>query len=279
MKIQYFGNQNVKLLGAYHPPRRSINDAAVLICPPIGQEYIRTHWALRLLANQLSRKGIHVLRFDYRGHGDSCGDIQDVASLDEWRDDISVAIDHLKEQSGAQTVMLTGLRVGASLASDVSADRDDVNSVVAWERIVRGSDYLRDLRSVHESMIDLWFQPIKTPSDESTEEILGWRWRRSLINELETWAPNFASLTIPQLVISLSGHDQRETTEPSFNPLEKQLDVDDDSDWTKLCKLEAAWLRPRTSQLIVKSAVDMFQRLEKRGLLERQNEPTTVGVG
>ena len=62
----YFGSSKEPLFGAYHPPMgMAAEEPAVLLCPPLGQEYQRTHWAMRRLADQLARTGVHVLRFDY----------------------------------------------------------------------------------------------------------------------------------------------------------------------------------------------------------------------
>ena len=184
MKIEYFGSPEKRRLAAYHPPvRRSNSLRGMLICPPIGHEYIRTHWALRLIAKQLARKGAHVVRFDYRGHGDSFGNIEQVSSLDQWRDDVSDAVDYLKQVSGVSSVALFGLRAGSALAADVARERSDVNSVVAWEPISNGDCYLTELRKVHSTMIDLWFRKVSTPNDEIREEILGWCYQRTLLNE------------------------------------------------------------------------------------------------
>ena len=71
----YFGSSAEPLFGAYHPPGNQVGrNLAVLICPPLGREYLRAHWALRRLADQISRDGGHVLRFDYFATGDSAGD-------------------------------------------------------------------------------------------------------------------------------------------------------------------------------------------------------------
>ena len=94
---QYFGHPESPLFGVYHAPRgkRAKDDCAVLICPPIGQEYIRTHWCLRLIANQVARAGAHVLRLDYHGMGDSSGRIEQIDSVDTWQSNIDEAIEHL----------------------------------------------------------------------------------------------------------------------------------------------------------------------------------------
>ena len=47
-----------QLYGVYHspPPAKQLARRAVVICSPLGQEYIRSHWACKLLAKQLARE-------------------------------------------------------------------------------------------------------------------------------------------------------------------------------------------------------------------------------
>ena len=62
-----------------------------VICPPLFNEYMRTQLALRELAISLAERGQHVLRLDYRGTGDSFGDLGEVA-ISDWVEDIALAI-------------------------------------------------------------------------------------------------------------------------------------------------------------------------------------------
>ena len=66
-----FGPDGQQRLGIYHAPRASVaGEGGVVLCAPIGQEYMRTHRPLRQLALALADAGLHVLRFDYHGTGD-----------------------------------------------------------------------------------------------------------------------------------------------------------------------------------------------------------------
>jgi len=70
----YFGSPDKLLFGCYHEPtlgRR--RKCAVVVCQPVGHEYINSHRALRQLAARLCDAGFPVLRFDYYGCGDSSG--------------------------------------------------------------------------------------------------------------------------------------------------------------------------------------------------------------
>ena len=153
-----FLSEDEQLFGIYHAPRGNPPPPvrAVVICPPIGQDYIRTHWCLKLLAQQLARKGIHVLRFDYFGTGDSKGNPRNVKSLQRWEDDVETAMDWLIENTGSQSCLLAGLRTGANLAARVAVRRSCVNALVLWEPVHSGNDWINSTRALHAEMLDLW---------------------------------------------------------------------------------------------------------------------------
>src|SRR4051794_18965963 len=106
MKPLFFGESSRQLFGAYEPPRPgSARKHAALLCYPGVQEYNMSHWAFRKLAVQLAREGLHVLRFDYYGTGDSAGTTQD-GSPDRWIADIRTAARELVDLSGVRTLSI-----------------------------------------------------------------------------------------------------------------------------------------------------------------------------
>lgn len=142
----FFGASARPLYGVYHPPRESRDPpSAVLLCYPMGIEYMRAHRAFRQLTNLLVRAGVHVLRFDYFGTGDSAGDGRD-GTLAQWREDIETAFEELKANAGVERAGLAGLRLGGTLAAQFATDRSDVDRLVLWDPIINGRDYLGELR-------------------------------------------------------------------------------------------------------------------------------------
>ena len=281
MKPLFFGNPNAPLFGVYHPPRANQPgpSRAVLICPPIGQEYIRSHWTIRLVANQLARKGIHVLRFDYAGHGDSAGDVVDVKNLSSWMGDIEMAVNWLKDISGATNVLLVGVRVGALLAQKTVAQiPSEINSVVYWEPVQSGANYLQELRDMHNRMLDLWVCRMETCNDAHSEEILGSIYSRSMLTELENTACVFGDNDFPTLLVQSASQTKTFPNKgllKANNGLLKAISTEDEYSWNDLTQLETAWLRPKTVRVLVASIDDMFQRLQKFGVLEDQaTEPS-----
>jgi len=160
MKPLHFGEPGKELFGVYHRPKgRTIRSTAVVVCYPSPQEYMFAHWSLGKLSQLLARQGFHVLRFDYYATGDSEGASSE-GTLDQWREDIKTAITELKDLSGASKVAAVGMRLGASLAAEVSATANVLADLVLWDPIVRGAPYVSELYEVQRS------QTFESPDDE-----------------------------------------------------------------------------------------------------------------
>jgi uncharacterized protein len=169
----FFGEGSRQLFGVYHAPAgASAREQAVLLCAAGPQEYMLTHWAQRRLAALLSSHGLHVLRFDYSGTGDSAGSSEE-GSLEQWQRDISTASDELRELSGVRRCSIVGYRLGASLAWRASLGmQDKPRHLVLWDPVVRGSTYLHELRVMEDTYATtLLYYP--APADPPTE-LLGY---------------------------------------------------------------------------------------------------------
>lgn len=154
MEPTFFGNP--PLFGLYHSPDPAVpaRDVGVLICPPVGHEHTRTHRALRILGESLARAGFHVLRFDYRGIGDSWGNSGD-GTVEGWCEDIEIAFCELHALSGVRELVVVGLRLGAALAVRTlgmrSAARKHlrIRQLVMWDPVLSGADFLKAARKIH----------------------------------------------------------------------------------------------------------------------------------
>lgn len=144
MEAFYFGPSSTYLFGAYHPPKLSNRREGIVLCSPFGQENMRAHRSLRRLAINLSNLGYAVLRFDYRGTGDSAGTLEGVTA-DDWQQDIRIAVQELIDVAAVPKVSLLGLRIGALLAAQVAASHQYVSRLVMWDPIVSGQAYLDEL--------------------------------------------------------------------------------------------------------------------------------------
>jgi uncharacterized protein len=141
----YFGSDERRLFGIYEAPRRAPTRHAAVLCHPWGPEYIHAYRAMRQLAKMLTAKGIHTLRFDYYGTGDSAGDTV-AAEMDGWEADIQSAIEELRDTADTPRVSLVGLRLGAALAAKVAVRTDvAIESLVLWDPVANGAEYLAEL--------------------------------------------------------------------------------------------------------------------------------------
>jgi uncharacterized protein len=180
MTATFFGDSSAPLFGYYHPPRgASTRTAAVLLCGPAPQEYMRTHGAFHKLAEMLSREGIAALRFDYYGTGDSAGDI-DTASLRAWQSNVATAAQELRDLAAVSRISAVGFRLGAMLAASSGVPFQDL---VLWEPVVTGEDYMRHLELIQRVQIDRNPRPPWRLFDRP-EELLGFRMTRSHEAEL-----------------------------------------------------------------------------------------------
>jgi pimeloyl-ACP methyl ester carboxylesterase len=126
-----------------------VRDAAVLLCYPGVQEYNTAHWAFRRLASMLARDGFHVLRFDWSGTGDSWGETTD-GTIETWLGDIEAAVEEARDASGARAIALVGMRLGAAIAALACSRGLSAQTLVLWEPVVRGTDYIDELEVLDE---------------------------------------------------------------------------------------------------------------------------------
>lgn len=147
MEPTFFGEP--PLFGVYHPALGpdAFRGRGVLLCPPIGHEHTRSHRALKVVAEGLSRAGYHVLRFEYRGLGDSSGEPTDGGRA-PWCEDVLQALNEVEALSGVKDVRIVGLRFGAALATMAIGSRrrrlghPSVSHLVLWDPVLSGHEFL-----------------------------------------------------------------------------------------------------------------------------------------
>lgn len=144
MQAYLFGSSGNQLYGAYHEPSGS-GEHGVILAYPGPQEYMQLHYAFRMLAAQLARDGYPVLRFDWRGTGDSAGSTEDV-TLQQFCEDLQMASQELLDVSGARRISVVGFRLGATIAASTTFKKP-LEQLVLWEPVIRGCEYFAELRA------------------------------------------------------------------------------------------------------------------------------------
>ena len=156
--------QDSDLSGWLHRPGAAANKPAIVICNPVGFEFVRAFRSLRVLAEELAAAGHLVLRFDYRTTGDSAGSELDDNRVEALLASTREAIEFVARVNGNERVALLGLRLGATLAAKV-AESKAVEQLVLWAPCDSGAIYLREQQIMAAAQ--------KKKLSDSTEHALG----------------------------------------------------------------------------------------------------------
>jgi pimeloyl-ACP methyl ester carboxylesterase len=132
---------------------------------------MQMHYAFRQLAMQLVRAGLPVLRFDWHGTGDSAGGCESV-SFQQWREDLQLAVQEMRDAFAVRRVSVVGFRLGASIAAMTSFSQP-LQELVLWEPTLIGALYLRDLRERERRNLGNLLDPPAWWKHERPHELLG----------------------------------------------------------------------------------------------------------
>lgn len=167
----WFGPEEARLFGVVHVPGDGVARAGVVICPPLGRQHLDTYRGLKLLAQRLCNRGFAVLRFDYPGTGDSTADQCRDSAVAGYLESIQTAVDYLRT-SGAQSVALIGLRVGALLAATAAASIEGLDGLILWDPATDGRRYLREQQALYQMTVG-GQDPDELPPEPGTVPLLG----------------------------------------------------------------------------------------------------------
>lgn len=173
------------LYGALHLPASHRAEQAVLVCAPVGQEHVRTHFVLNRLAHHLAAAGIAVLRFDLFGCGDSFGDSRS-ADMVRWTQDIVDAHAELIARTGTRRTVGVGVRLGATLLCE-TLPRAELERVVLWDPVCDGQSYRDEQLALHGAYLHStahmrwWRQPAPLPG---ATELLGTTYSDAALTQL-----------------------------------------------------------------------------------------------
>ncbi len=144
----YFGCENNRLLGWLHKaPFVKQGDCCVVLCPPLGVEYMSTYRSIRYIADYFALAGIPALRFDYHGTGDSSGYNRNEDRVPFWIESIEQAYQQIKLATGCSKVGMFGLRLGATLAT-LAAEKLELEFLILWSPLESGRRYIREIKTI-----------------------------------------------------------------------------------------------------------------------------------
>lgn len=117
----------------------------VVMCHGFTGQRMEAHFLFVKAARALCDAGLHVLRFDFRGSGESEGLFRDMTISSEI-DDALAALAVLRAEPGVESerVGLVGLSLGGLVAACAAGRDGDVRALVLWSAVADMEEIVRD---------------------------------------------------------------------------------------------------------------------------------------
>lgn len=143
-------NEGQRLFAVLHRPLHVENPPIVVVLHGFASSKQGTSRGYVRLAERLTQQGIACLRFDFRGAGDSEGDLSVLSLEDLVSDAVCVChyIEHL-EGIDAQRIGLFGASLGGSIAILSTALHRLTKALVLWAPVASGELWYRDFIRAH----------------------------------------------------------------------------------------------------------------------------------
>lgn len=138
-------NHGEKIFGILHRPLVSEPVPAIVICPGFAGNKCGKFRMFVTLGKELAKKGIAVLRFDYRGSGDSEGEFREI-TLEGKTSDTERCLEFLfnDPQIDASRLGLLGRSLGGAIAVLAARRVPFIKSLALWAPVFK-SDPWREL--------------------------------------------------------------------------------------------------------------------------------------
>lgn len=160
MKEHYWIPSRSRLLSAMvHTPEHSVNDMLVVMCHGFTGDKVGANQLLLRLAMAVESAGVHVLRFDFAGSGDSLGEFASDTTVSGWKEDLRNVIVWAGRQA-----KLAGLQIcllGHSLGGYLVCSHDDSESPVAGK--IALAPIVQPVENFRQTILgpDLWEQAVR----------------------------------------------------------------------------------------------------------------------
>lgn len=143
-------NNGLQLFGILHRPLNVYNPPVVLIMHGFASSKHGSNRCYVTLAEAMVKEGIAVLRFDFRGCGDSEGSLND-SSLNDLISDALAVLGHISKIEGidGERIAIFGASLGGSIAVEASALWSGIKALALWSPVASGELWFRDFLTKH----------------------------------------------------------------------------------------------------------------------------------
>ncbi len=133
-------------VGLFMPARGAGAHVGVLFVSPWGLEEmcLRKFW--RVIADDLSDRGVASFRFDYPGTGDALDKADYSAGLRIWEDCAVAAAERLRSLSGCEKIIVVSQGLGSAIATRVAERVKGLEAIAYLAPVTSGRTYLREMQ-------------------------------------------------------------------------------------------------------------------------------------
>ncbi len=189
------GARDRYIYGCTYLPSSAGKATGIVLVPPIGRERLRCYHESANLARDLASRGYPVLRFDYRGEGESSMEFSD-ATVATRLEDIGAMVSELKQRAGVEEICLVGFRLGA-LLSVLAAGDLGIQKMILCDPICNSKRYAKGMLRSNIVLQSQYFGEVfkKEPAlrDEllqgGTVSVYGFHLGQAMLEELEQADP------------------------------------------------------------------------------------------
>jgi len=181
----YFTVPGADLYTVVHQPTDPV--ARVLLVGPFASERHFSYHPWLRWARYLAKRRIEVIRYDYRGIGESTGVFEDL-SFEDWNEDVSLLADWAASRLPRIPLVLHGLELGAILAGKCFHEGAG-DALLLWSPPANANQALRSNLLSWAGMEQLWESPENRTSGSQyirqlergdSIEVQGYQWSSRL---------------------------------------------------------------------------------------------------
>lgn len=215
-------NQSQKIFGILHRPLSKNKVPAVVVCPGFAGNKCGKFRLFVTLGQELAKLGIAVLRFDYRGAGDSEGEFYEL-TLEGKVHDTLACLEFLSQdpQIDSTRLGLLGRSLGGAISILTAKEYKNIKSIGLWAPVFFSTPWKELWNSLKNHQIDSSaLKEIPLPDHVPNLQFLEQFFKLNLENELE-YLKNIPLLHIQGELDAIVKMDQAEAYKKARHGNEK----------------------------------------------------------